>query len=270
MKSITCSYEGVPVTLEELLEHLNANDPHPERGQITLNYDSFFREMKICRGDKVNGIYEEWYPNGQLSSRCNYSNSQPDGLRESWYENGNKFMRIEYDKGIKNGVDETCFDDGTLWVRQHYKNGVKHGLYQGRSRGEPRFNMEYYIDGQPVGMSHALAYAGALSQLIQEAHNAKDTKEESSMEEFLTIEKSINRLLGIKEDGKKVEIKEQVTAKPSISSEKGANCRFSNKYKPSELSIKTQRELSRIPKPAKPKRNGDLIFRNNKSKTIKR
>ena len=40
--------------------------------------------------DKLEGLYEEWWDNGNKSVKCYYKNDKLDGFYEVWWENENK------------------------------------------------------------------------------------------------------------------------------------------------------------------------------------
>jgi len=48
----------------------------------------------------LNGLYKEWYENGQLEFEENYNNGKKDGLQKHWEENG----QLKYNERYKEGV----------------------------------------------------------------------------------------------------------------------------------------------------------------------
>jgi len=65
-----------------------------ENGQIQMQgtYSSFDRDMKEnywCnyRTNTKQGLYQTWYKNGQLESRCNFIDGKFDGQMEEWHSN---------------------------------------------------------------------------------------------------------------------------------------------------------------------------------------
>ena len=46
--------------------------------------------------EKINGVVETHYGNGQLKSRETYKNGKLDGFREEWYSNGQLQSRANY------------------------------------------------------------------------------------------------------------------------------------------------------------------------------
>jgi antitoxin component YwqK of YwqJK toxin-antitoxin module len=130
------------------------------------------KEEKICftlLNGKRNGLYEEFYKNGNRRFRINYKDGKKDGSYEEWYENGKinyttnyiedvqegkackydksgnllrKFMvingstedEIKYDKkGPLNGLHEEWNNDYSkkfLEKSINYKDGKRHGVYE--------------------------------------------------------------------------------------------------------------------------------------------
>ena len=50
--------------------------------------------------EKLNGVVETHYDNGQLQSRANYKNGNRDGLCETWHDNGKLWSRAIYRDGV--------------------------------------------------------------------------------------------------------------------------------------------------------------------------
>jgi len=66
----------------------------------TYYKDTKTSEKRITYKNGVfNGLYEEWYPNGQLEKRWHYKNGILDGLCEHWYRDERLIERINYRNG---------------------------------------------------------------------------------------------------------------------------------------------------------------------------
>jgi antitoxin component YwqK of YwqJK toxin-antitoxin module len=46
--------------------------------------------------NKINGLYEGWYYNGQLKYRMNYTSGKLNGQCEAWESDGHIFMKAIY------------------------------------------------------------------------------------------------------------------------------------------------------------------------------
>ena len=77
------------------------------------------------------------FENGQLESRENYKNGIKEGLYVEYYKNGQVELLGKYNDGNMNGEFEKYYENGQLESRENYKNGIKEGLY-----------VEYYKNGQ--------------------------------------------------------------------------------------------------------------------------
>ena len=171
---------------ERVLAQIEANDPHPERGEIKFATDrvtgnyyeresfkntldgvserlyerwyatgelSLQRVYKNCLLDSHNS----WYPNGQLFERCSYKNGLPDGLEERWHENGQLKERAPFRAGKLDGLREEWYENGQLLAQCPFKNNTPSGIWK-----------TWYENGQ---MSARYAYkAGKLDGLCESWH----------------------------------------------------------------------------------------------------
>ena len=74
--------------------------------------------------EKLNGVVETYYDNGQLMSRANYEDDKLNGLYETWYDNGQLWSRTTYKEGKLDGLSESWYENGQPWIRATYKDGV--------------------------------------------------------------------------------------------------------------------------------------------------
>lgn len=98
---------------------------------------------------KRNGIWEEWYRNGQIKSRIEYSDDdRKEPLYEFWSEGGflEKSNRYLLGTGL-NGKQVNTSEYVTKPIIKYYNNGVKKSeeLYRG---GQLEFSEEWYNNGQ--------------------------------------------------------------------------------------------------------------------------
>ena len=84
----------------------------------------------IHRGDKQNGIYEEWWENGQIMSRENYKDGVHDGPSKEWYENGKQRFQENYKDGEKDGLQQYWYPNGEPYAKQHWNNGELDGPWE--------------------------------------------------------------------------------------------------------------------------------------------
>src|SRR3990170_4094579 len=93
-------------------------------------------EMKIAvsadtKEDKLDGLYEVYYKDGRLRSRCNYQAGKLEGLAEGFYENGRLRNRCNYKADKLEGLYEEYYKDGKLRSRYNYQAGERDGLAEG-------------------------------------------------------------------------------------------------------------------------------------------
>jgi len=96
----------------------------------TIENDSLLLKRFNYKNNKLNGLYEEWYENGQRSKRCNYKNNKLHGLYEFWYLNGQLAEKYLYKKDRKHGLFEQWYSSGQLWTKINYKNDIWNGIYE--------------------------------------------------------------------------------------------------------------------------------------------
>ena len=78
-----------------------ANDAHPERGAIYPVYDDGLELSYFNRWSPSDGLYELWYPNGQLYMRFYVTREgERQGLIEAWHDNGQLGAQGAYKDGL--------------------------------------------------------------------------------------------------------------------------------------------------------------------------
>jgi antitoxin component YwqK of YwqJK toxin-antitoxin module len=60
---------------------------------------------RISRGNRTNGIYLEWFKNGQLAEKSIWKDGKKDGLYERWYENGQPSEKSIWKDGKLDGLN---------------------------------------------------------------------------------------------------------------------------------------------------------------------
>ena len=103
-----------------------------KRGEI--NKETFGEKplmIKLSEVDSVrDGLWEEYYDNGQLRSTGNYIGRKKDGLWQEYYENGNLENVMNFKEGKKVGLLKNYYSDGQLKGRINYKEGKEHGMIE--------------------------------------------------------------------------------------------------------------------------------------------
>jgi len=93
-------------------------------------YNTFGEEgnlKKVYSGNLLNGKYDglwtNWYENGQKSGEFNYKDGKLDGLGTIWYENGLKMLEGTYMDGSSDGLWTKWYKNGQKKEERTYKNG---------------------------------------------------------------------------------------------------------------------------------------------------
>jgi len=89
------------------------NGNHGISKQIQTNYVD----------DKEDGVWNQWYENGQLKLEAHYQAGQEHGMFTQWYENGQKRLEANFIHGKKDGVEYAWAKDGSIKSTTTYKDG---------------------------------------------------------------------------------------------------------------------------------------------------
>ncbi len=109
-----------------------------EKGQL-------LRSSSYIRG-QLQGLTEEWYPNGKMKLRVNYEDNQMSGLYEFWSRKGQLVRRYHYNKGKLDGVFEGWSKKGYLNEKRVYIGCQLTQTWHYNDTGE-LFLMTYDVDG---------------------------------------------------------------------------------------------------------------------------
>ena len=120
---------------EQVLEHIVANDPHPERGEIEVKYSPGVYLYFSRNSTKADGrIYEEWHSNGQPSKVLNYTHDRFGRYTlthcKRWHANGQLHEDSTYQNGQLVGICKLWNEDGkltTLWKIESANKGTAFG-----------------------------------------------------------------------------------------------------------------------------------------------
>ena len=116
--------------------------PKSEFKQFERNYSN----------DILNGLYKEWYSNGQLKVQATYNNGQLEGSFNRYYSNGNKRVEGRYAENVRVSVYKEYYKNGKLKLSYNYSPIGKFEGKQTRYRmnGFPLSEYTYY-EGKLVG-----------------------------------------------------------------------------------------------------------------------
>jgi len=86
----------------------------------------FLKGQRNSKGQRE-GIWEEFYPNGNIHWRTPYKGGKMDGIEEGFYENGNIKARIPYKGGKEDGIEELFYENGNIYRKTPFKDDRKDG-----------------------------------------------------------------------------------------------------------------------------------------------
>jgi pimeloyl-ACP methyl ester carboxylesterase len=102
-----------------------------EKGQIQMEafYSSFDKRIKEehqCNylTNTKEGIFKEWFQNGQIEFIGNYKSGLRNGLSTSWYENGQKEAEENWLNGQLHGRTKYWTDQGDLQFDLTFNHGI--------------------------------------------------------------------------------------------------------------------------------------------------
>lgn len=165
-------YTGPPIYLDE-----GEKPPTAQVVETSLQTDRYASgklrmERSVTRysDDRLesNGLYREFYENGQLFAEGEYEKNKMTGKWTYYHSNGEVAKTVNYLAGKPDGVVETRDESGKLLSRQEYKAGVRAGEWTrflinpskssaegdaAKAGAEPvQVREEHYADGKPDGV----------------------------------------------------------------------------------------------------------------------
>ena len=82
-----------------------------------------WKEMKIYKNGRVEGIWKKWDENGQLRFESDVTYGEKKGWENWFYKNGQIWLEGFYMGEQKDGIWKMYFENGQLDVEIHYNNG---------------------------------------------------------------------------------------------------------------------------------------------------
>ena len=114
-------------------------------------------------GEKLNGEFKTYYPDGSKHGVINLANGRQDGLTISWYPNGNLKSTENYSIGIEYGEYESYYENGNKkqtgvagpngsrqWTDWNI-NGYKESFYDFKYKDKPPISSKHWDSkGNPI------------------------------------------------------------------------------------------------------------------------
>ena len=105
-------------------------DPLGRSGKLVMNPETGKTSISgfLYRGNKENGVYEEWHDNNQLRTRIYYKNGVADGPILHWYPNGQKSLEFNRSNGREEGPYMSWYSNGQVHRKAMYRDGYLEGV----------------------------------------------------------------------------------------------------------------------------------------------
>ncbi len=137
-----------------------------QKGVITLYHDNgqLWQYLETKTG-RASGVYEEYYPTGQIHIRSVVSEGVADltdSAKASWIfddistvydENGNIIAKIPYVKGLQQGIATYFYPNGQVKTNIPYLNNKIQGQVRGYDQEGKLVRLTNYLDGKEEGES---------------------------------------------------------------------------------------------------------------------
>ena len=85
--------------------------------------------MGNFRNGKKDGLWGEYYKNGQLRTKGEYQNGKRSGHWVFRHETGVLWSEGRFKEGLREGLWKNFTEDGRLWREGGYKNGKQEGYW---------------------------------------------------------------------------------------------------------------------------------------------
>lgn len=98
-----------------------------------------------------NGIWRDWFSNGQLAQEIHYQQGKENGTIKTWFYTGQPRTEVSYIEGKEHGSCQQWHRNGTLHTAGQYVHGMREGIWvQWYSNGLKNVQ-SYYQNGQLQG-----------------------------------------------------------------------------------------------------------------------
>lgn len=102
-----------------------------ENGQLQMDafysaFDKHIKEERQCnyRSNSKEGLYREWFDNGQIAYTGNYKHGLRNGISKSWYKNGQKEAEENWLNGQLHGNTKYWTENGELQFDLTFNHGL--------------------------------------------------------------------------------------------------------------------------------------------------
>jgi antitoxin component YwqK of YwqJK toxin-antitoxin module len=118
----------------------------------TMREDGQIKEVTQYKDGKRDGLWTEWYENGQKAKQGCYSDSML-GLFTWWYENGHKKEEGNHKDGMQHGIWTTWYENGQKRWETNFGNGAVLGLCKMWYQNGQKMSEVYWERGKKSAVS---------------------------------------------------------------------------------------------------------------------
>ena len=135
-------------------KYFKENDDRPFNGivfDLSKETGNKILEFRMVKGLK-NGLYQEWYPDGNLKTKGKYLNNTQVGDWTVWYVDGQKKSEGNFKDGKKDGLTTTWYENGQKKGELTFKDGKPDGLLTEWYENGQKSWEKTYKDGKEDGL----------------------------------------------------------------------------------------------------------------------
>ncbi len=125
-------------------------------GCATLKISLEDAAQRAAKKDVMDGVYKEYYRNGNLKLAINLKDGKLSGLNEVYMKDGHLIATRNYLNGQPHGEYKDYYSDGSLHVVGMAVNGKKEGWERKYYKNGPLLEEIFYQDG--LGQGEAKTY----------------------------------------------------------------------------------------------------------------
>ena len=116
-------------------------------------YDDGILKSEFEKNDngQLDGIYREYYENGQLKLECTYKNGQLEGIAKEYYKNNQLSCEYNFKNGQLDGLCKEYYESGKIKEEYYCKNGEFEGTYKKYYTNGKEKSEYNYKNGKPEG-----------------------------------------------------------------------------------------------------------------------
>ena len=148
------------------LETYSENGTLEERTSHRCGVEPF----STCSDQNLEGPFESYYENGQISEKGTIKNDEYHGLYKQYHENGQLWFETRFSNGERNGNYVQFYPNGQVAYRGNYCKGKAIGLHRGWDSDGNLVFRGRYVDDVPDGKEQNFDKDGKPLEGIIEKH----------------------------------------------------------------------------------------------------